>query len=113
MSRLTARNGEGGHYFMECFQRCAGDPESGACDHCEFTDLICEKLGKYEDQEEMGQASREQLEEHIESIAYQCIEQKMHPPGMTEDARWFDYVRGISDLAEALKEFLQEEMEDE
>lgn len=46
--RMTARE-DGRAYFPECFDRCGGDPEPGACANCDFTQRTCEKLAAYEE----------------------------------------------------------------
>lgn len=113
MSRLTARNDRGGHYFIGCFEKCAGAPESGACDHCELMEEVCERLGKYEDQEEAGKIPQWLTDRDVESIAYRTMESRVSYPNTIDDERWFDYVRGIRDITEELKKFLKGEEEDE
>ena len=46
--RMTAKS-EAGYYFPECFDRCEGTPEPGACANCDMTHRTCAKLGAYED----------------------------------------------------------------
>ena len=114
MSRLTARNDRGGHYFIGCFEKCAGAPESGACDHCELMEEVRERLGKYEDQEEAGKTSQWLTDRIVESIAYRCMERNVHPFNSGVKAEeWRTYAKGITDFAEELKKFLKGEEEDE
>ena len=55
MERLTRRNeANTNYYYPLCFEKCQGLGGSGECDSCRLTDLICEKLGQYEDAEEQG-----------------------------------------------------------
>ena len=114
MDRLTDRNGSGKHYFRECFERCNGEPESGACDYCEFLEEVCERLGQYEDQEEIGKVPQELTDRYVESIAYRCMERNVHPFNSgVKTEEWRTYARGIIDFAEELKKFLKGESGDE
>lgn len=114
MNRLTARNDSDGHYFRECLQKCAGEPERGACDYCKFLDEVCERLGQYEDREEAGKIPQELTDRYVESIAYRCMERNVHPFNSgVKTEEWRTYAKGITDFAEELKKFLKGEKEDE
>ena len=55
MERLTKRNGQNTkYYYPKCFEKCGGNGNSANCNSCELEDMICEKLGRYEDLEEQG-----------------------------------------------------------
>lgn len=55
MERLTERNERNtGYYFPKCFKKCGGNGTSTNCNSCDLEDMICEKLGRYEDLEEQG-----------------------------------------------------------
>ena len=55
MERLTKRNERNtGYYYPKCFEKCGGNGNSANCNSCELEDMICEKLGRYEDLEEQG-----------------------------------------------------------
>ena len=55
MERLTKRNEQNTeYYYPKCFEKCEGNGNSENCNSCELEDMICEKLGRYEDLEEQG-----------------------------------------------------------
>lgn len=57
MKRLTKRNESNtAYYYPHCFREdtCMGMGYSTKCDECDFIDMVCEKLGEYEDAEEQG-----------------------------------------------------------
>ena len=54
MQRLTDKNADGNYFYPKCFEKCDGLGASRKCDNCEITTSICEKLGKYEDLDELG-----------------------------------------------------------
>lgn len=55
MERLTKRNEQNTkYYYPKCFEKCGGNGNSANCNSCELEDMICEKLGRYEDLEEKG-----------------------------------------------------------
>lgn len=55
MERLTKRNERNtGYYYPKCFEKCGGNGNSTNCNSCDLEDMICEKLGRYEDLEEQG-----------------------------------------------------------
>ncbi len=55
MERLTKRNEQNtGYYYPKCFENCSGNGASTNCNSCDLEDMICERLGRYEDLEEQG-----------------------------------------------------------
>jgi hypothetical protein len=51
MARLTARGENGFAYFPRCFDTpCCGF--GCAMEECEFLEMVCEKLAKFEDKED-------------------------------------------------------------
>ena len=57
MKRLTKRNESNtAYYYPHCFREdtCMGMGYSTKCDECDFIDMVCERLGEYEDAEEQG-----------------------------------------------------------
>lgn len=53
MERLTAKSNDGHYYYLKCFEECDGEPEEQKCRRCDLEEMACDKLGRYEDQEEL------------------------------------------------------------
>lgn len=47
--RITAWDAKGAAYYPECFARCEGLPDEGACLGCDVEAKICARLAEYED----------------------------------------------------------------
>lgn len=54
MERLTAKSNDGHYYYLRCQKECDGEPEEWKCRRCGLEEMVCDKLGRYEDQEELG-----------------------------------------------------------
>lgn len=55
MERLTAKDeGECHYYYIKCHEECDGNPSGWDCENCNHDAMVCDKLGRYEDQEELG-----------------------------------------------------------